>query len=175
VEEIMRGFRKLLVLSMLWIPAVGLARKIQNDHDTSVEFLNYTTFAWGEGVSVPQPALHEQIVRAIDAELSAKFLRRIQANPDLYVVYHASATQELNFNMNNYGYSYGPQWKWGGGMRSESALQTYPKGTLVVDLWEAKSQRLIWRGVATDTADEPPAKMIQNIQKMFVLYPPSKR
>jgi hypothetical protein len=43
---------------------------------------------------------------------------------------------------------------------------------LVIDLWEAKTQRLIWRGVATDIVGKEPGKVTQEIQKMFLKYPP---
>jgi hypothetical protein len=172
LEETVKRVHCLLALAMLLVPTVVTARKIQNDFDTGVDFSNYTTYAWRQGSRAP--SFHEQVVRAVDAELSAKYLRRIQANPDLYVVYHGSA-QEMSFNMNEHGYSYGPQWQWGGGIKSDTAVQTYPKGTLVVDIWEAKTQRLIWRGVATNVVDKGAAKVTEEIQKMFLKYPPPRR
>lgn len=170
----MKKTLSLLVLAVLLVPTSAAARKIQNDFDAGVDFSNYTTYAWREGIHTPQPSVHTQIVQAVDAELSAKYLRRIQANPDVYVVYHASV-QEMSVNMSDHGYSYGSRWQWGGGMKSDTAVQTYPKGTLVVDIWEAETQRLIWRGVATGVVDKGSGKVTQEIQKMFLKYPPPKR
>jgi hypothetical protein len=156
---------------MLLIPAMSWAGKIQNDFDAGTKFSNYTTYAWRES---PPTSHHDLIVRTVDAELSAKFLRRVQANPDLYLVYHASM-DPLTFNMSEHGYSYGPQWQWGGSLKTDGAVQTYPQATLVIDLWDAKTQRLIWRGVATDIVGKEPGKVTQEIQKMFLKYPPLNR
>jgi hypothetical protein len=169
-----RRVTSLLALTVLLVPATVDARKIQNDFDVGVDFSNYTTYAWREGVPLADPSLHDQIIEAVDAELSAKYLRRIQARPDLFVVYYASA-QEMTLNMREHGYSFGLRWQWGGSIQSDNAVQVYPKGTLVVDLWEAKTQRLIWRGVATDVVDKGAAKLTQEVQKMFLKYPPPRR
>jgi hypothetical protein len=174
LEETVKRVPSLLVLAMLLVPTVVTAGKIQNDFDTGVDFTNYTTYTWREGLQASQPSVQTQIVQAVDAELSSKYLRRIQANPDVFVVLHASA-QEMSINMNDHGYSYGSRWQWGGGMKSDSAVQTYPKGTLVVDIWESKTQKLIWRGVATDVLDKGSGKITQGIQKMFLKYPPPIR
>jgi hypothetical protein len=174
LEETVKRVPSLLVLAMLVVPTVVTARKIQNDFDAGVDFSNYTTYAWRDGIQSSQPPVHTQIVQAVDAELSSKYLRRIEANPDVHVVYYASA-QETSFNMSEHGYSYGSRWQWGGGMKSDTAVQTYPKGTIVVDIWEAKTQRLIWRGVATGVVDKGSGKVTQEIQKMFLKYPPPKQ
>jgi len=97
-------------------------------------------------------------------------------NPDLYLTYHAS-TQEFTIDTLHWGYSFGPRWQWGGGMgKSTTTVQSYPKGTLVIDLWVAKTQRLAWRGVASDILGDP-AKNAEKAQKavlnVFASFPPA--
>ena len=172
----MRITRSALVLGLLLIPALSLGLKLQNDHDDSIDFLNFTTYAWRDGSHAPNEALHGLIVRSIEVELARKYLRRIDVNPDLYLTYHISA-QEFTIDTSHWGYSFGPRWQWGGGMgKSTTTVQSYPKGTLVVDLWVAKTQRLAWRGVASDTLGDPAKnaeKAQKAIQDVFASFPPA--
>ena len=56
-------------------------------------------------------------------------------------------------------------------------LQKYINvGTLVVDLFDAKTKRLVWRGNSSDTLSNNPNKNIKNldkdVEKMFKQFPP---
>jgi len=73
-KSVMRITRSALVLSLLLIPALSLGLKLQNDHDDSIDFLNFTTYAWRDGAQVSDEALHGLIVRSIEGELAKKYL-----------------------------------------------------------------------------------------------------
>ena len=70
------------------------------------------------------------------------------------------------------GFAYGP-W-WGGGYGAAS-VETYIDGTLIVDLYDASTKKMVWRGVATATASDKPsknaAKMNKALDKMFEKFP----
>jgi hypothetical protein len=59
---------------------------------------------------------------------------------------------------------------------SSTRVHSYTTGTLVVDIWDAKAEELIWRGVASDTISDNPeknlAKLNKALVKMFERYPP---
>jgi hypothetical protein len=50
------------------------------------------------------------------------------------------------------------------------------QGTLIVDLYDAATRRMVWRGVATATVTDKPSKNARKITKalakMFDRYPP---
>lgn len=171
----MKWTRHALVLTLILVPAMSLGFKLQTDRDVGVDLLNYTTYAWRDGARVSNEALHDLIVRSIDDELGRKYLRRIEMNPDLYLTYHASSA-ELTIDTRKWGYSFGLRWQWGGGMgKSTTTIQSYPKGTLVIDLWAAKTQKLVWRGAASGTLGDPAKnaeKAQKAIQSIFLSYPP---
>ena len=54
--------------------------------------------------------------------------------------------------------------------------QNYKEGTLVVDLYDAKTKQLIWRGSAEDTLSDKAEKNEKNLDKgvakMFKKFPP---
>jgi hypothetical protein len=68
------------------------------------------------------------------------------------------------------------------GARSESTLDRLPgaseytEGTLVVDIYEAKTKQLMWRGVAQGELKDSPEKREKQLQKasdkLFKDFPP---
>jgi hypothetical protein len=54
--------------------------------------------------------------------------------------------------------------------------QTYKEGTLVIDMYDAKTKRLIWRGAVEGTLSDRAGKNEENLNKavakMFKDFPP---
>jgi len=72
--------------------------------------------------------------------------------------------------MGGMGYGYGrgyPGWGWGGGM-STTRYQEYDYlvGTLVVDVFDTDTKKLVWQGVASGTINEKTKNREARIQKM---------
>ena len=64
---------------------------------------------------------------------------------------------------------------WHTGMAT-TTQETYTAGTLVVDLFDSRTRKLIWRGKATDILPEDPKKttkkLTKDIEKLFKKFPP---
>ena len=62
---------------------------------------------------------------------------------------------------------------------STTTEQVYEVGTLVVDLFDTNTKRLLWRGSASDTLSAKSGKNIKNLDrdvaKMFERFPPQTR
>jgi hypothetical protein len=74
----------------------------------------------------------------------------------------------------------GGGWRWrglGGFGQSTTTVENYKVGTLVVDLYDGSSKKLVWRGSASDTLSDKADKNTKNldkaVQKMFQHFPPS--
>jgi Domain of unknown function (DUF4136) len=87
--------------------------------------------------------------------------------------------QTLNTYYDNFGGGRG--WRWGGGLgdgfgTSTTTEDTYTVGTLVVDLFDTSTKKLIWRGSASDTlsdkSDKNIRKLNSDVQRMFDHFPP---
>jgi len=71
-------------------------------------------------------------------------------------------------------------WRWGGGFGSDgistTTEETYKVGTLIVDLFDRTTKKLIWRGSASGTLSNKSDKNIKNLNrsvlKMFDHFPP---
>lgn len=151
------------------------AQEVTYDFDKSADFSKLHSYAWVRGTPVNDDFNHKRIVDAIDKQLAAKGLRMAEgkADVDALVAYHAAFSRNLEINGSGWGgYRFGPA-------RSGSArVEEIVVGTLVVDVIDAKTGTILWRGIATKELDvnASPEKRDKNInkaaEKLFKNYPP---
>ena len=172
-------------LLALLVPAAAMAQKVSYDYDKSADFASFKTYAHKDGTKVGQPLIDERIVAAIDTQMAAKGLTKVEANPDVFVVYHTTFDKQKDISTysSGYGGGYGPYgWGWGGGMSTTTTqVRDILMGTLVVDIADAKKGQLAWRGmgvkeVKTDAKPEKRDKSINEaMKKIFKNYPPKQK
>lgn len=177
----MKTNRQLVVLAFcLLVSAAALAQKTNVDWDRSTNFSQFHTYAWEPS---PQPAKglwDQRIIDGVNQQLQAKGLQLVQSNPDLWVVYTSHIHDQSQ--VVGTGYNFGPSWGWGpwwGGPQTVAYTTFITKeGTLVVEMANAKTQELEWRGSVTDTIKDNSNKNIKtldkSISKLFKNYPPSE-
>lgn len=155
------------------VSTIMLAQSVTYDFDRSANFTSFKTYAWTRGNPVADELNHQRIVRAIDAQLTAKGMVRIDAagNPDVLVAYHASFDRDLQINA--FGTGFGPL------ARSGSArVEEVTVGTLAVDMLNAATRNIVWRAMASKdlNPNAKPEKRDKNInsaaEKLFKNYPP---
>ena len=156
-----------ILLAMTLIATPGFAQKVTVDWDR-----NHTaepqTYAWAAPEETEQnPLMHQRIVNAINYWLTMRGKTEVKPdeNPDVFVTYHSDSRDEVTIYSDHFGYGYGPGWHRGGMGTTTSRAVTHTKGTLVVDVWEAKDKNLIFRGTATDSVSTNPEKMEKKINK----------
>jgi Domain of unknown function (DUF4136) len=157
----------------------AFAQEVTYDFDRSADFSKLQSYVWVMGTPVRDDFNHKRIVDAIDKQLAAKGLGKAEGKDraDVLVAYHAAFSKNLEVN----GFSSG----WGGyrfgPARSGSArVEEILVGTLVVDVIDAKTGTILWRGIATKDLDvnASPEKRDKNInkaaEKLFKKYPPDQ-
>jgi len=81
--------------------------------------------------------------------------------------------------LNTFYDGFGGGWRWGGFGDATTTTETYKVGSLVVDLFDAKTKNLIWRGSSSDTlsnnADKNTKNLDKGAQKMFAHFPPEAK
>ena len=165
--------------SLALLGTIALAQNVTYDFDRSTNFNGFKTYTWVRGTNLADELNHHRVVSAIDTQLAAKRLTKVDesASPDLLVAYHASFDKDLQIT----GFSSG----WGGyrfaGTRTGTArAEKILVGTLGVDLVDARTKTIVWRGFATKEIDvkAAPDKRDKNItrgvQKLFKNYPPAR-
>ena len=167
-----------IVTVLLTLSVVGLGQKVRYNFLPGTDFSKYKTYRWVklENVQYPAQLVDDQIVRAIDGQLSLKGLSKVESgNADLLVVYQAAINQERQWNAYSTGdgmWGYGGWGGWGGygGMSTTTTTATSSTihiGTLNLDFYDAAIKKQVWRGEATKTLDPPkdPNKLQKRINK----------
>jgi hypothetical protein len=175
----MRTFT-LVAMTALLLGTIAAAQNVTYDYDKSADFDGIRTYAWVRGTTVEDPLNHKRIVDAVNNQLAARELRRVEASarPDVLVAYHASFDRDLEI----VGFASG----WGGyrfgGTRSGSArAEEILVGTLAVDIVNASSKTILWRAMASKDIDvkASPEKreknIIKTVDKLFSHYPIKRR
>jgi hypothetical protein len=166
----------LLVLTLASVPA-AFAQKVSYDWDRNVDFTPYGTYRWVDDLpgKSSTETTHKRILNVIDAQLQAKNIKKTaDPNADLYVSYQVVVDadgQITSFNPDG-------QWQPGPGMKgdaSEPPAGVTKKGALVIDLYDQKLKRLIWRGIVAGVFDSRQAVnygIDKGLTKLFADFPP---
>jgi uncharacterized protein DUF4136 len=149
------------------------------DYDRAVDFSRFKTYAWKDVHPVQNAIVENRIKSAADRALAAKGLRKVDSDPDLWVVEHVSLTKEKQLTTYDSGWGYGYRGGWGGGMTT-ATVSEIPIGELIIDMVDAKENQMIWRGTASKAIDQNATPQEREkttdaaIQKLFAGFPPGK-
>lgn len=167
-----------LGLALSLIPATGHAgTKVFVDYDRDANLGAYKTFAWvdppnGRNMAEDHPLLHMRVMNYITAKLREGGLLIYPEDPDLNVTYYVATTEGFTVDVMSNGYAYGPGWTWGGywgyspgAVAVGTAVHSYEKGTLIIDIWDARTKQLVWRGVMKGVVPDNPDKVSKMIYK----------
>jgi uncharacterized protein DUF4136 len=164
---------------ILFVSTIAFAHKVRVDYDHSVNFSKYKTFQWVEKPQTESPLMDDRIVRAVNAQLSARGLEPVTTDADLSVSATSSTEEKYVVNTFYDGWGWGGGWGWGWGWGgpgwATSYVDTYLEGTTVVQLTDTASEKVVWQGVATGGVSSKPekasAKNSKVISEMFESYP----
>ena len=172
------------------LSAGAAAQDVTHDYNASRDFTTLKTYSFtapatGEATTeqttvYDSPFVTERTHAAIAAQLEGRGLTRDDADPDVYV--RTRRTFKKDYIVYPYGYPgwgsgyYGPSfyygWGWGGWYREEKI-----KGTLTIDVIDADTGALLWRGLGERTmhptsSPERRAKRIhKEVTKIFKNFP----
>jgi hypothetical protein len=161
----------------------SLAEQVKTDYDRDADFSRYKTYSWGN-VHTEDPLLVDRVKAAVNSALAAKGWTEVESSGDvsIMVMEMTKDHRTLSTYYDNFGGGWG--WRWGGGFGDEfgtstTTEETYTVGTLVVDLFDTNTKKLVWRGSASDTISDKSNKNIKNlgkgVRKMFDHFPPDTR
>src|SRR6266851_4088576 len=179
-EAHMKPISRTTVCTVLFLVALGtaLAQQVKTDFDHHANFSQYKTYSWQE-IKPANSLWDARIKDAVDAKLAAKGWSQVASGGDIAVV--AIATSHTEKTLRTFYDGMGGGWRWrgfGGMGEATTTEEDYKEGTLVVDLYDAKTKQLIWRGSAEDTLSNKAEKNEKNLDKgvakMFKKFPPDQ-
>jgi hypothetical protein len=161
---------------MLVSASASFAQHIKTDYDRSANFGQYKTYSW-EKVQTKDPLLVDRIKSAVNSALVAKGWTEVPSGGDVEVFAIETTQNQQTLDTFYNGFGGGRRWGGFGGFGdATTTVETYKVGTLVVDLFDAKTEKLIWRSSSSDTLSNNSDKNIKNLDKgvgkMFKQFPP---
>ncbi len=163
---------------MLLFAGKSSAQQVKTDYDRNANFAQYKTYSW-EQVKTKDALDVDRIKTGVNAALAAKGWTQVDSGADVCIV--AIEITRNQQTLNTFYDGFGGGWGWrrfgGGGFgEATTTTETYKVGTLVVDLFDAKTKKLLWRGTSSDTLSNNSDKNIKNldkgVEKMFKQFPP---
>ena len=169
------------ILAVTFLCTVAHGQKTSAGYDENANFSSYKTYTFDKP-GARNPFVNTMIVAAVERELNARGLTKVDSNADLRVVYLAATGPNLQVASVPFYHVINPAYS---GMigGSSTAMWDVTNGTLVIDLVDIKAERTVFRGSATDVLQRAPsadlagdAKLVskpinKGIAKIFKKYP----
>ena len=159
------------------------AQKVSVGADPGTDLTRYKTYAWATDQASPNPIISRMIISAVETQLAAKGLTKVDTDPELTVVVFGSTESDTHvsnpswapsLNSSRRAWPSGRKTFWSPGERWSSILKT-PKRRRAFGAGKLR-RRSIWP--TGDRARD--AKMVEKpirnaVTKMFKQFPHPKR
>lgn len=159
--------------------------RVSSHVDRDQDFRRYRTFDWGPADALPagDPRLErdgffqDHIQGAIERNMATKGFARVASGevPDVRVHFHAVIDRRINATLLDYQSGYC------GRSDCQTGISEYEEGTLVVDMIDVRTDRLVWRGWARDSVegvlsnqDRLVQKIEDGVREMFTRLPAAR-
>ena len=125
--------------------------------ERGLDLTQYRTYDWGPADALPtgdprldkDPFFQDHVQGAIEKQMAAKGLERPESGtPDLLIHYHANITRRIDPDRADREYGYCP------GGDCQIGPIDYEAGTLVLDVVDTRTNRVIWRGWAQESVED---------------------
>ena len=164
----------LLVVFTVITATPALAQKVYVDYDRATAFSQYRTFQFKEtreDLRNFSETLHRRVVNGLRSYINEGGMEEVDADPDIYVAYYTADQSNLRLVLSDLEYTYGADFSlgsyWDGGVGTRNLEDfSFKEGTLIIDAWDAKEKKLIWRGIGTAAmAKKKPEKNEQKLDR----------
>ena len=163
---------------------------VDYDFDQKANFSQYKKYDW---LPFPKDMKVDELnrarfVTAVEDNLAKKGFNQNSSKPDFVIATHFG--KENKVDITNWGYSYAPNGYYGGyGYRHSGyagshvntggvSVYEYEQGTLILDLVDANTKKLIWRATAkaiispASTPEKQTEKIKNAVQEILENFPP---
>lgn len=148
--------KKIIAVAVLLLAGCSPEIRVYTDTDPDYDLWTYRTFDWAERTNIEanKNPLHYNELN--DKRIKSAMLRELQLRgyqlsvekPDLVLHYHIIVSSQTAIGSEPFGDIYAPAW-----MQERTNVYAYREGTLIIDMMDAKTKNLIWRGWAVTPID----------------------
>lgn len=184
-------------LNILWLLSILIMSgcssvTVNSDYDKSIDFTQYKTLeflGWAEESNkILNRFDQERIENAFRQEFMKRGFSVVESGGDItislfLVVDQKTSVTAYTNHMNAGGWGYGAGWGWHGGYggvgmgtsTTSYSENDYLEGTMVIDVFDTKSKKLVWESVGQKTIDDNPKNADRNTayvaEKMMKPFP----
>lgn len=188
-----RSARFVLVFSAALVLAasgcVGFA--VDTDYDPGTDFSGYRSWYWLPPSPTGDPRIDNDLVAnrirgAVERSLAARGYAKTSTGEGSFGIgYHGFIQGKVDVQTVDRYYGYGPGWgRYGagyGGMATETYVDQYDEGTLILDIVDTRSQKLVWRGstsarvIEDDSPGERDERAQAVVDAILAKFPPEQK
>lgn len=165
-----RLLRNAMMASALALTGCAATMTVSSHVERGLELSHYRSFAWGPADALPtgdprldqNPFFKDHVQGAVEKQLAQRGLAVTAGDADLLIHYHANITRRIDPNQADRAYGYC------GTGDCLPAQVDYEAGTLVLDIVDARTNRLVWRGWAQRGVEDmlrDPDRMARTIEQ----------
>ncbi|HEY4286603.1 MAG TPA: DUF4136 domain-containing protein [Puia sp.] len=173
----------ILALGIVTLEACGPSLKVSTDYDHRVDFTRYKTYGLSSAAKSNISSLNqERILNSVRNEMGGKGFTENKDQPDLLVNVSVIVKNNVEVNANTNYYGYGGMvrpYYWGDGMVSSNTtydVQHYKSGSLIIDMADASTKKLVWEGTGNSKIDQPTEdadkRIAGAVNKIMENFPP---
>jgi hypothetical protein len=158
--------------------APAMAQTLTIDYDQTVNFNKFRTYTWDK-VHATDPSVEGRILIAANRDLGSRYMTEISSGGDVTITAVEAAQDKEEFSAFYGGlgdFSWQRPWGGGGFLDNASGLQDIPVDTLVIDMYDTKTHKLLWRGTVTEPVtkneDKNDQLMDKAVTELIAKYPP---
>lgn len=152
--------------------------RVRTDYAETAQFSTYKTYKLRIDDLKMNDIDKDRVLNEISKQLQIKGLKS-EETPDLIVNVKANHKKIRDVQTHSpYGmWGWGNPWNWGIGF-GRTWTSNYNEGSLIIDLIDAKTQKLIWQGIGDGIyVDSPKSKqkqIPQIVSEIMANYPPKR-
>ncbi len=140
------------------IVGCGSGIKYTHNWDPAANFAAYRTYGWmpeAGSRSANEQLWEGRLKAAVDRQMSLKGLQQ-GSNPDVLVTWEAATEGKVSVSTHGSMYGTGYRGRYGGFATgsSHTTVNEWDEGTLIIDIIDVKSERLVYRGSAQAKVNE---------------------
>ena len=176
------NYAAIAVVALAGVVVGCSSTRVHTDYNPRSDFRQLRTYMWvdqqpksARHPAVNSPLVTERVQNAVDAQLVGRGFRRLTSGtPDFWVAYYVVATDKTEIITDDGAYGY-----YGRYYSPSIYTLEFVEGTLVIDVINAETNELMWRGWATKALDDDPKPdavemyVRQAVEKILKEFPPT--
>lgn len=158
---------------------------VTTDHDPAAPFGRYHTYTLTPAAKrqTLSPSSEAALRNSLNTSLAARGIHEVPGKGDVDVVPHVFSQEKVSVQeYTDWGYGYHGSWPygyghygmWAGAPRTYVDVNQYTEGTLVLDFIDARTQKLVFRGVGKAVVSGPQSnaeKVREAVEKIVEKFP----